>query len=182
VVAERYRRWELHDSTPLLPPFVRTTKDKITCLERNIPAMKLTTYVNFPGTCAQALDFYVQQLGATIQMKGTFGEMASRGGPQAPPPGLKPESIIHARIQIGDTVVMASDGPPEHVQPMRSAYLTLSVNSNEEAEHIYAALTAGGTIFMPLEETFFAQRFAMFRDQFGVNWMLIHEKAAPGRG
>ena len=59
---------------------------------------------------------------------------------------------------------------------MRSAYLTLSVDSNAEAERIYAALTDGGEIFMKMEETFFAHRFAMLRDKFGANWMVIHEK------
>jgi PhnB protein len=86
---------------------------------------------------------------------------------------------MHSRITIGDTVLMASDGPPDRVQPMRSAYLTLSVDSNEEAERIYAALTEGGEVFMAINETFFAHRFAQFRDKFGVNWMIIHEKPMP---
>ena len=144
--------------------------------------MKLNTYLNFPGTCAEALDFYVKHLGAKILMKGTYGAMAVQGGPQNLPPGLKAESILHSRFQIGDTIVMASDGPPERCQPMRSAYLAVSVESNEEAERIYAALTEGGEVFMKMEETFFAHRFAMFRDKFGINWMLIHEKPMPRHG
>jgi len=143
--------------------------------------MKLTTYLNFPGTCAEALDFYAGHLGAKILMKGTFGQMAGPGGPQNLPPGLKAEHILHARFQIGDTLVMASDGPPDHVQPMRSAYLALAVDSNEEAERIYAALTEGGEVFMKMEETFFAHRFGQFRDKFGINWMVIHEKPMPPR-
>jgi PhnB protein len=143
--------------------------------------MKLTTYLNFPGTCSEALDLYVKHLGATILMKGTFGAMAGSGAPQGLPPGLKAESILHARFQIGDTLVMASDGPPERVQPMRNAYLTLGVDSNEEAERIYAALTEGGEVFMKMEETFFAHRFGQFRDKFGINWMVIHEKPMPPR-
>jgi PhnB protein len=127
--------------------------------------MKLTTYLNVPGTCAEALDFYVKHLGAKILMTGTFGAMAGMGGPQNLPPGLKPEHVLHARFQIGDTLVMASDGPPERVEPMRSAYLALSVDSNEEAERIYNA--------------FFAHRFGQFRDKFGINWMVIHEKPMP---
>lgn len=138
--------------------------------------MKVNTYLNFPGTCAEAMSFYEQQLGAQVINKATWGEMAGAGGPQDPPPGLKPEHIIHARFKLGDTMVMASDGPPERVQPMRSAYLTLSVDSSEEAERIYAALTKGGEVFMALGETFFAHRFGQFRDKYGINWMLIHEK------
>ncbi len=141
--------------------------------------MKVTTYLNFPGTCSEALDFYVKHLGAKILMKGTYDAMAGAGGPQGLPPGLKAESILHARFQIGDTLVMASDGPPERVQPMRSAYLTLGVDSDKEAERVYAALTEGGEVFMKMEETFFAHRFGQFRDKFGINWMVIHEKPMP---
>ena len=141
--------------------------------------MKLTTYLNFPGTCAEALNFYVKHLGAKILMQMTFDQMP---GPQGLPPGVKSESILHARIQIGETLVMASDGPPERVEPMRSAYLALAVDSNEEAERIYAALTEGGEVFMKMEETFFAHRFGQFRDKFGINWMVIHEKPMSQHG
>jgi PhnB protein len=71
---------------------------------------------------------------------------------------------------------MASDGPPERVQPMRSAYLSLSVDSNEEAERIFAALSDGGEVFMKMEEMFFAHRFGQCRDKFGANWMIMNEK------
>lgn len=138
--------------------------------------MKVQTYLNFPGTCAEALDFYAKHLGAKIVMKGTFGSMAAQGAPQNLPPGLKPEGILHARFEIGDTILLASDGPPERVQPMRSAYIALTVDSNEEAERIYTALADGGEVFMKLGETFFAERFAQFRDKFGVNWMVMHPK------
>jgi PhnB protein len=141
--------------------------------------MKLTTYLNFPGTCAEALDFYVKHLGAKILMQMTFDQMP---GQQNLPPGVKSKSILHARFQIGETLVMASDGPPERVESMRSAYLALGVDSDGEAERIYAALTEGGEVFMKMEETFFAHRFGQFRDKYGINWMVIHEKPMPQRG
>jgi len=72
---------------------------------------------------------------------------------------------------------MVSDVP--HAEPMRSAYISLSVDSNEEAERIYKVLTEGGEVFMPMGEQFFAHRFGQFRDKFGVNWMVIHEKPMP---
>ena len=134
--------------------------------------MKLNTYVNFAGKCDEALHFYEKHLGAKILMKMTFDQMPD---PKQIPPGLE-KGILHARIQIGDTVLMASDGPPDRVQPMRSAYLTLSVDSTAEAERIYKALSEGGEVFMPMAETFFAFRFGQFRDKFGANWMVIHEK------
>jgi PhnB protein len=139
--------------------------------------MKLNTYLNFPGNCREALEFYEKHLGAKLLMKSTFADMSSTGAPQNLPPGLNPNGILHARFTLADTLVMASDGPK--VEPMRSAYLSLSVDSNEEAERIYAALTDGGEIFMPMGETFFAHRFGQFRDKFGVNWMVINEKPMP---
>jgi PhnB protein len=141
--------------------------------------MKLNTYVNFPGNCKQALEFYERHLGGKIVTISTYDRMPE---PRTIPPGLEIGSVLHARIQIGDTVLLASDGPPDRVQPMRSAYLSLTVESSEEAERIYAALTDGGEVFMKLAETFFAHRFAMFRDKFGANWMLIHEKPMPRNG
>jgi PhnB protein len=74
---------------------------------------------------------------------------------------------------------MAGDAPADRFQPMRSAYLALSVDSDEEAERIYALLTDGGEIIMPMAETFFALRFAMLRDKFGILWMIIHERPMP---
>jgi PhnB protein len=132
--------------------------------------MNVNIYLNFPGNCSEALDFYVKHLGARIITKSTFD---SAPDPKLGPPGME-KKILHARIAIGDSILMASDGPK--VEPMRSAYLSLSVDSNEEAERIYAALTEGGEVFMKMGEQFFAHRFGQFRDKFGVNWMVIHEK------
>ena len=84
--------------------------------------------------------------------------------------------MLHARIEFGKTVLMGADIPPDRFQPMRSAYLTLTADSAEQAELLYALLTDGGQIFMKMEETFFASRFAMLRDKFGTSWMLLHER------
>jgi PhnB protein len=88
-------------------------------------------------------------------------------------------TILHARLSIGGTELLASDVPPDRFQPMRSAYLSLSLDSTNEAERIYGLLSEGGQIFMPMQETFFAFRFAMLRDKFGTSWMLIHERPGP---
>ncbi len=74
---------------------------------------------------------------------------------------------------------MTADMPPGRFQPMRSAYLSLLVDSTEEAERIYGVLSDGGDIFMPMQETFFAFRFAMLRHKFGTSWMILHERPEP---
>lgn len=138
--------------------------------------MKLTTYILYSGNCAEALRFYEQHLGGKILTMTTYGD---NPGAIAANPGLE-NSVLHARIVIGDTTIMASDAPPGQHQPMRSVYLALTVDCNEEAEGLYALLTEGGEIFMKMEETFFAFRFAMLRDKFGTSWMIIHERPMPG--
>ena len=137
--------------------------------------MKLYTYLNCGGNCRQAFEFYAEHLGGKITMLTTHGEQPDQS---RTPPEWK-NAVLHARIELGDTVLLGADIPPDRFQPMRSAYLSLLVDSNAEAERIYALLSEGGEIFMPMEETFFAQRFAMLRDRFGTSWMLLHERPMP---
>jgi PhnB protein len=134
--------------------------------------MKLYTYLNYGGNCRDAFRFYEQHLGGKITMMMTHGEQPN---PANVPADWK-DAILHARINIGDTVLIGADIPPGRFLPMRSAYLTLILSSNEEAERVYSLLSNGGEIFMPMEETFFAFRFAMLRDRFGTSWMLLHER------
>lgn len=134
--------------------------------------MKLYTYLNYGGNCREAFDFYIEHLGAKLVFITTHGEQPNA---DKVPPNWK-NAVLHARLEIGETILMAADIPPDRFKPMRSAYLTLIVDSNDEAERIYALLIEGGEIFMPMEETFYAHRFAMFRDRFGTSWMLMHER------
>ncbi|GAA4752098.1 VOC family protein [Flavisolibacter ginsenosidimutans] len=130
---------------------------------------RLDIYVNYPGHCEQAFRFYEQHLGGKITMM-----MTQQQNPDASrlPENFR-NAILHARIQIGNTVLMGADIP--HAEPMRSAYLTLRFDTAEEAESSYALLAEGGEIFMKMEKTFFANRFAMLRDKFGTSWMLLNE-------
>jgi PhnB protein len=137
--------------------------------------MKLHTYLNDGGNCAEAFRFYEQHLGGKILSMMTHGEAP---GPSNVPPEWK-DAVLYANIEIGGAEVMASDIPPDRFKPMRSAYLSLGVDSDEEAERIYALLTDGGDIFMPMQETFFATRFGQLRDKFGASWMIIHERPMP---
>src|SRR3954463_10098172 len=136
-------------------------------------SMKLDVYLNYPGNCQEAFRFYEKHLGGKITMMMTHGQQPN----QANVPANWKNAILHARIEIGDTVLMGADIPES--QPMRSAYLTLTTDTAAEAERLYALLTEGGHIFMKMEETFFASRFAMLRDRFGTSWMLLHEHPTP---
>ena len=136
--------------------------------------MKLYTYLNYGGNCREAFEFYQQHLGGRITMLTTHGE-----SPEAST--VNPEwkdAVLHARLELGGTTIFGADVPPERFQPMRSAYLSLRLESDGEAERVYALLAEGGQLFMPMAETFFARRFAMLRDRFGTSWMLLHERAA----
>ena len=137
--------------------------------------MKLNTYVNFAGKCAEAFRFYEQHLGGKIGMMMTHAQAPDQSH-------VKPEwkdAVLHARISIGDTELMGADIPT--AQPMRSAYLSLRVESDAEADRIFSKLSESGEVFMPMQETFFATRFAQLRDRFGINWMIIHERPMPAR-
>jgi PhnB protein len=132
--------------------------------------MKFNVYVNFAGTCAEAFRYYEKHLAARINTMMTHGDVP---GPGQANPGWK-DKILHGRITVGDTELMAADIPD--AEPMRSAYLTLRFDSDDEAERVYAALCDGGRGLMPMQETFFASRFGQVRDRFGINWMILHER------
>jgi PhnB protein len=130
----------------------------------------LYTYVNFAGRCADAFRYYEEHLGGKVSMI-----MKHRDAPDQR--NTKPEwadLVLHARISIGGTELMGADIPT--AEPMRSAYLSLSVESDAEAERVFKALSDGGQVFMPMQETFFASRFGQCRDRFGINWMILHER------
>ena len=137
--------------------------------------MQLYTYLNYGGNCRQAFEFYAAQLGGRITMLTTHGEQPEAS---SVPPEWR-QAVLHARLELGGTVVLGADVPPDRFLPMRSAYLTLMLASVDEAERSYALLSEGGEIFMPMAETFFAHRFAMLRDRFGTSWMLLHERSIP---
>jgi PhnB protein len=133
--------------------------------------MRLDVYLNYRGTCEQAFRFYEQHLGGRITGIVRHADM-----PNPNVPADWGDKVLHGRIEIGGTVLMGADIP--HGEPMRSAYLTLTLDSESEVERIYALLVDGGEIFMKLEKTPFANRFAMLRDRFGTSWMMLHQPEA----
>ena len=134
--------------------------------------MQLHTYLNYGGNCEQAFRFYEQHLGGKITMLMRHGEQP--GGPLVEPEWRR--AVLHARMDLGGTELLGADIPPDRFKPIRSAYLSLTLDSTQEAEKVFSLLSDGGEVFMPMEETFFATRFAMLRDRFGTSWMLLHPK------
>ena len=133
------------------------------------PSTKLDIYINYPGHCEAAFQFYQDHLGGKIHM------MMPHHQPMPAFPESCKNPILHAIIEIGGTVIRGADIPG--AEPMRSAYLTLIFDTTAQAEAIYELLSQNGEIFMPMEQTPFANRFAMLRDQFGTSWMILHQIA-----
>jgi PhnB protein len=135
--------------------------------------MRLITYVNFAGNCAEAFRYYEDHLGGKIEMMMTHDQAPDQS--QVRPDWKK--AVLHSRIALGGTELSGADIP--NAEPMRSAYLTLNTDSDAEAERIFSALVDGGKILMPIQENFFATRFGQVRDRFGLNWMIVHEALRP---
>jgi len=136
--------------------------------------MRLDIYLNYAGNCEEAFRFYEQELGGKISTLMRHGDM-----PDSRVPADWKQAVLHARLEIGNATLMGADIPS--AQPMRSAYVVLTADSVEETERLYRVLSDGGEIFMKLEQTFFARRFAMLRDRFGTSWMLLHGvQTGPG--
>jgi PhnB protein len=128
--------------------------------------MKLDLYLNYAGSCEEAFRFYEQHLGGRIT---TMMRHEEHPNPQLPAAFAK--KILHAHLELGGAALLGADIPG--AEPMRSAYASLTLDSATEAERVYALLADGGQIFMKMEKTFFAERFAMLRDRFGTSWMLL---------
>jgi PhnB protein len=139
--------------------------------------VRLNTYLNYGGNCAEAFHFYEEHLGAKIGMIMKHGDMPD---PSKVPPEMK-DAVLHAQITIGDSMIMASDVPTDRFKPMRSVYLALNASSDADAERLFKVLAEGGEVYMPLQETFFASRFAQLRDRFGTSWMIMHERPMGDR-
>ena len=130
--------------------------------------MHVTPYLNFPGNCTEAFRFYEQVLRGKIVVLQTHGDspMKDRFGPDWL------DRVMHVQLDAGDVTLMGSDAPPEYFEKPQGFAVSLHVDGVDEAERLYAELSAGGVIRMPLQETFWTARFAMFSDRFGTPWIL----------
>jgi PhnB protein len=130
--------------------------------------MQLIAYLNFNGQCETAFKFYEQCLGgkivAMIPHAGTPAEQHT--------PVEWRDKIMHARLTVGDSVLMGSDTPPDWYQPPKGFHLHLFLENSQEAERIFHRLAENGTVKMPIQTTFWAARFGMLVDRFGIPWMI----------
>ena len=136
--------------------------------------LQLTPYLVFNGQCEEAFRFYEKHLGGKISFMMTFAD--SPMADQAPPGWEK--KIMHVTLTLGDHVLQGSDAPPEQYHKPQGFTLSLGTSDAAEAERIFKVLEDKGAVGMPLQETFWALRFGMVTDQFGVPWMINCEKAA----
>lgn len=130
--------------------------------------MKLTVYLNYPGTCKEAFKFYQSILGGEIT-----AEMRYEGSPMES--DVAPEwrgKIMHACLHVGGMDLMASDGPPEWFVTPQGYHISIQLDDPAETERVFSALSEGGQVTMPLEQTFWAKRFGMLTDRFGIGWMV----------
>jgi PhnB protein len=139
--------------------------------------MKVEPYLYFDGRAEEALNFYKQAIGAEIACIMRFDE----GPPEMQvPPGAE-NKVMHAAMQVGSSLIMVSDGMCNEKEPtpFSGISLTISVDDPAKAEKLFSALGQGGQVQMPLGETFFAEKFGMVADKFGVSWMVIADKPQP---
>jgi PhnB protein len=134
--------------------------------------MKIDPYLNFNGQCEEAFRFYERVLGGRIETMMTHENTPIAG---EVPPGWEGK-ILHARLIVGDQVLMGSDSPPESYAKPQGLYVSLHVDQPADGERIFQALADRGTVTMPFEKTFWAARFGMLVDRFGTPWMINCEQ------
>ena len=137
--------------------------------------MQVQPYLFFDGRCEQALDFYRKSLGAKVEFLTRYKDNPD---PKRNPPNSD-DKVMHCNFRIGDTQIMASDGNCAGKPSFQGFSLTLNAASPAEAEQRFNALAEGGKVQMPLNQTFFAERFGMVADRFGVSWMVIAGQKKP---
>jgi PhnB protein len=128
-------------------------------------------YLFFNGNCEQAVEFYKKALGAEVLMTMRFNESPVPHQPGMVPPGFE-KKIMHTSFRIGETTVMASDGCTTEKAIFEGFSLSVAVATEAEVDQIFNALAEGGTVKMPPMKTFWAPRFGMVTDKFGVGWMV----------
>jgi PhnB protein len=136
--------------------------------------MRLNPYLTFDGRCEAAFKFYERCLGGKIVAMMTHAGTPAENNV---PPEWR-QKIIHARLMVGDVALMGSDASPEHYEESKGFSVSLNIDDPATAERVFHALAEKGTVRMPIQKTFWAQRFGMLVDQFGIPWMINCEQAS----
>jgi PhnB protein len=135
--------------------------------------MQVNPYLTFNGQCEAAFKFYQEVLGGKIEAM-----LPHEGSPMADQvPREWRSKIMHARLSVGDNVLMGSDAPPDRFERMQGITVMLGIDDPGDAERVFHALAENGAVQMPIQKTFWAARFGMLVDQFGTPWMINCEQA-----
>ena len=137
--------------------------------------MTLNTYLTFDGNCREAFDFYRSVFGGEFSALETFGN----GPPDMGIPEAEKNNIMHVSLPIGSSTLMGSDSPSAFGPPLVSGNnfsISLSAQSREESDDLFAKLSDGGDVTIPLQDTFWGAYFGSFTDRFGVNWMISYDQ------
>jgi PhnB protein len=137
--------------------------------------MELNPYLSFDGRCEPAFKFYERALGGKIVAMMTYGETPMKDQT----PVDQHDKIVHARLTVGDKTLMGGDAPPGRYESAKGITVMLGIDDPAEAERVFKALSERGTVQMPIAETFWAHRFGMLIDQFGIPWMVNCERSHP---
>jgi PhnB protein len=133
--------------------------------------MLVQTYLAFEGRCEEAIEFYRRAVGAEVQMLMRF-----KDSPEPPPPGKmaagSENKVMHATLKIGETTLMASDGYCSGKTSFQGFSMSIAVRDVAAADKVFAALSEGGQVTVPLAKTFWSPCFGMLTDRFGVSWMV----------
>jgi PhnB protein len=130
--------------------------------------MHTSAHLHFKGDCREAFSFYAEVLGGRIGFAMTYGE--SPGAEQSPPEMR--DQIIHARLDFGEQFLLGCDAPPDRYHAPQGFNVMLAVEQAADAERVFRALAQDGTVTMACQETFWAKRFGMCTDRFGIPWMV----------
>ncbi|MPY71410.1 MAG: VOC family protein [Alphaproteobacteria bacterium] len=130
--------------------------------------MQVNPYLTFDGCCEAAFRFYESCLGGKISAMIPHRETPAA---EHVPPDWQ-DKIIHAQLDLDGQLLMGSDAPPEHYEASQGFSVTLCIDDPDEAERVFNALAKDGSVRMPMEETFWARRFGMLVDGFGIPWMI----------
>ena len=130
--------------------------------------MQVTPYLNFRDQCREAFASYAELFGGEIDFIQTFGE-SEMAGDTAPE---WRDAVMHASLRFPGGALMGSDAPGEMYKPAQGLWVSLQVDTPEEADRLWAGLAGGGSVTMPLEQTFWARKFGMVTDRFGTPWMI----------